>query len=116
MQDVKVGTTQYIRDLNLTAIFSLIHKYGPVSRKELAENTGYSAATISNHVKRLLDNNFVIETNKGSSTGGRKPVYLTINSDRGYILAIDIEVSNIRLVIFDLSLEIKDQLLIPMNK
>lgn len=114
MEDVKVGNSQYIRNLNLTAIFRLIHKYGPVSRKRLAENTGYSAATISNHVKRLIDSNFVIEIDKGSSTGGRKPVYLTVNPDRGYILSLDIEVNYIRFFIFDLSLTVKKQIEIPM--
>ena len=110
MQEVQVGNSRYIRDLNLTGIFRLIQKYGPISRKELAENTGYSAATITNHVKRLMDEGFVIETNKGSSTGGRRPVYLTVNPDQGYILAVDIEVNQIRILLFDLNLKIKEKL------
>ncbi len=114
MEDIRVGNSQYIRDLNLTGIFRLIHKYGPVSRKELAENTGYSAATISNHVKRLLDNNFVIETDKGSSTGGRKPVYLTVNPSRSYIISVGIEVNHIRLMLFDLNLNVKNRLILPL--
>ncbi len=105
-----MGNSRYIRDLNLTGIFRLIQKYGPISRKELAENTGYSAATITNHVKRLMDEGFVIETNKGSSTGGRRPVYLTVNPDQGYILAVDIEVNQIRILLFDLNLKIKEKL------
>ncbi len=115
MEDVRVGNSQYIRDLNLTGIFRLIHKYGPVSRKELAENTGYSAATISNHVKRLLDNSFVIETDKGSSTGGRKPVYLTVNPSRSYIISVGIEVNHIRLMLFDLSLNLKNSTVLPLR-
>ncbi|MFW5981004.1 MAG: ROK family protein [bacterium] len=109
MEHSQVGNSQYIRDLNLTAIFRLIHKYGPVSRKELAENTGYSAATVSNHVKRLLESKFVIETDKGSSTGGRKPVYLTINPERRYIVAVEIEVDRLKIIIVNLDFEIKGQ-------
>ncbi len=115
MEDIRVGNSQYIRDLNLTGIFRLIHKYGPVSRKELAENTGYSAATISNHVKRLLDNSFVIETDKGSSTGGRKPVYITVNPSRSYIISVGIEVNHIRLMVFDLNLSVKNRLILPLK-
>lgn len=110
MQEVQVGNSRYIRDLNLTGIFRLIQKYGPISRKELAENTGYSAATITNHVKRLIDEGFVIETDKGSSTGGRRPVYLTVNPEQGYILAVDIEVKQIRILLFDLNLKVKEKL------
>lgn len=110
MEHRQVGNSQYIRDLNLTAIFRLIHKYGPVSRKELAENTGYSAATISNHVKTLYENKFVIETDKGSSTGGRKPVYLTVNPERSYIIAVEIEVSHLKIILLNLNLEVKEEM------
>jgi predicted NBD/HSP70 family sugar kinase len=116
MEDVKIANSEYIRDLNLASIFRLIHKYGPVSRKELSDNTGYSPATISNHVKRLLDNGFVKETDKGSSTGGRKPVYLTVNPERGYLLAMDIGVNYVKIYLFDLNLQIKDQLEIAGRK
>lgn len=114
MDRIKVGNSQYIRDLNLAGIFKLIHQYGPVSRKELAENTGYSAATISNHVKRLISMGFVIETEKGSSTGGRKPVYLTVNPDKGRIFSIDIEVKQVKLVMFNLKLELEGQKTFPI--
>lgn len=116
MEDVRIANSEYIRDLNLASIFRLIHKYGPVSRKELADNTGYSPATISNHVKRLLENGFVIETDKGSSTGGRKPVYLTVNPKRGYLLAVDIGVNYVKVYLFDLNLHIKEQLKIARTK
>ncbi|MFW6022547.1 MAG: ROK family protein [Bacillota bacterium] len=116
MDNVQVGNSQYIRDLNLSGIFRLIHKYGPVSRKELADNTGYSAATISNHVKRLLDYKFVIETEKGSSTGGRKPVYLSVNSARNYIISVEFEINDIKLMIFDLNMDVKAREILPLEK
>ncbi|MFW5981555.1 MAG: ROK family protein [bacterium] len=105
-EDIRVGTSFYIRDLNKASIFSLIHKYGPISRKELAANTDYSKATITNHVNRLLENDYLIETDKGHSTGGRKPVYLVVNPDKAYIFVLSIEVKNIELVLFDLDFEI----------
>ena len=112
----QAANSQYIRDLNLTSIFRLIYKHGPVSRKQLAENTGYSSATISNHVRRLYDNYFVIETEKGISTGGRKPVYLTWNPERSYIIAVSIEVTKIRLILFNLKLKIKKKVSYILNK
>ncbi|AZR72180.1 hypothetical protein BBF96_01470 [Anoxybacter fermentans] len=114
MQDITVGNSQVIRDWNLGGIFKLIHKLGPISRKELAESTGYSAATVSNHVKTLIKEGFVIETEKGNSTGGRKPVYLTVNPNKGYIFSIDIEVNKVKIVMFNLKLNLVMKSIIPI--
>ena len=103
MKDIKVGNSRFIKNLNQSGIFKLIYQFGPISRKQLAENTGYSAATISNHVKTLIDKGFVIETEKGFSTGGRKPVYLTVNPDKGYIFSVEIGVDQICLVLLMLT-------------
>ena len=105
MNQVKVGNSQFIHDLNQAGIFRLIHKYGPISRKELAENTGYSAATISNHVRTLISRGYLVETEKGDSTGGRKPIYLTVNPAKGYIIAMIVGVRQVRLLIFNLKLK-----------
>ncbi|MFW6308680.1 MAG: ROK family protein [bacterium] len=103
----QVGNSRYIHNLNLVGVFRLINNMGPVTRKELAENSKYSAATVSNHVKTLMQKGFVIETEKGHSTGGRKPVYLNVNPEKGYIISIEIQVNKVKLVIFNLKLNIK---------
>ncbi|MFW6035497.1 MAG: ROK family transcriptional regulator [Halothermotrichaceae bacterium] len=112
--DIKVGNSFYIRDLNQFSIFKLIHKYGPISRKQLANNTDYSSATVTNHVKSLLESGYIIETEKGDSTGGRKPVYLTINPDKAYIFVISIEVKQIEVVMFNLKLLIETRTSFPI--
>ncbi|GAB6100113.1 xylose repressor [Halanaerocella petrolearia] len=112
--ETQVKNSFLMRDLNLANIFKLIHKLGPISRKELAENTDYSSATISNHVKTLIKQDFVLETEKGSSTGGRKPVYLKTNPDKAYILSVDIEVNRVRVVLFNLDLKIAVKSIVPI--
>ncbi|AZO93827.1 ROK family protein [Iocasia frigidifontis] len=112
--EIKVGNSLFIRDLNQLGIFKSIHKYGPISRKELADNTGYSAATVTNHVKTLLKNGYVIETEKGDSTGGRKPVYLTVNPHKAYIFAVSIEVKEVKLIMFNLKFSIETKLTFPI--
>ena len=77
------GNSILIRKWNLCTIFKAIHKHGPVSRIELAEITGCSTGTVSNHVKTLIKKGFVVETNKGISSGGRKPVQLMIRHCTG---------------------------------
>jgi len=54
----------------------------PISRIELTEITGCSAGTVSNHVRTLIKKGFVIETKKGISSGGRKPIQLMINPNK----------------------------------
>ena len=99
---VPVGNSGYIREMNASSIFRLIDQHGPIARKELAANTRYSAATITNHVKSLLDAGFVLETSKGDSTGGRRPVHVAVNSRKAYILAVELEVAQVRLLLFNL--------------
>ena len=116
MNQIKVGNAQFIHNLNQAGIFRLIHQYGPISRKELAENTGYSAATISNHVRTLIESGYLIETEKGDSTGGRKPIYLTVNPTKGYIITISIGVREVRQVIFNLKLKAEAETVFPIGE
>lgn len=113
--NVKVGNSTFIKNLNQKRIFKLIHKEGPITRKELADNTDYSAGTISNHVKALIDQGFVIETEKGYSSGGRKPVYLTVNPDKGYIISVEVEVTRVKIVLFNLKIKVVAKTVFPIN-
>ena len=107
MDNIKIGNSSFIKNLNQSSILRLINEYGPISRKELSEKTEYSAATISNHVKTLIEEGFVIEKEKGISSGGRKPVFLTINPDKGFIIGVDIEVNKVKIVLFNLKLKVE---------
>ena len=111
---VMLGNAIVIRKWNLCGIFKLIRKRGPISRIELAKINGYSTATVSNHVKTLIKEGFVIETKKGCSTGGRKPVYLTVNPNKAYIFSIEIEVNRIKIVMFNLEIKIVMKSIIPI--
>jgi uncharacterized membrane protein len=109
-----LGNSIVIRKWNLSTIFKVIQKKGPISRVELTKITGYSAGTVSTHVRTLIEKGFVIETNKGVSSGGRKPVKLMINPDKAYILSIEIEVKQIKIVIFNLNMKVASLSIIPI--
>jgi|AntRauTorckE6833_2_1112554.scaffolds.fasta_scaffold00183_30 predicted NBD/HSP70 family sugar kinase len=109
MNNIKIGNSTFIKNLNQSSILRLINEYGPISRKELSEKTDYSAATISNHVKTFIEDGFVIEKEKGISSGGRKPVFLTINPNKGYIFGIDIEVNKVKIILFNLKLNVEEK-------
>jgi N-acetylglucosamine repressor len=110
-----LGNSIVIRKWNLINIFKAIQKKGPISRVELTNITGYSAGTVSNHVRTLIKKGFVIETEKGISSGGRKPIQLMINPDKAYIFSIEIEVNQIKIVMFDLEIKVVLKSIIPIT-
>jgi len=112
---VMLGNSIVVRKWNLSSIFKAIRKQGPISRIELTAITGCSAGTVSNHVRTLIKKGFVIETKKGISSGGRKPVQLMINPDKAYIFSIEIEVSQIKIVMFDLEIKVITKSIIPIT-
>ncbi len=111
---VMLGNAIIIRKWNLSSIFKAIRKQGPISRIELTEITGCSAGTVSNHVRTLIKKGFVIETEKGISSGGRKPIQLMINPHKAYIFSIEIEVNQIKIVMFDLEIKVVTKSIIPI--
>ncbi len=111
---VMLGNAIVIRKWNLSSIFKAIRKQGPISRIELTEITGCSAGTVSNHVRALIRKGFVIETKKGISSGGRKPIQLMVNPNKAYIFSIEIEVDQIRIVMFDLEIKVVLKSIIPI--
>jgi len=112
---VMLGNSIVTRRWNLSSIFKLIRKRGPVSRIELTKISGCSAGTVSNHVRTLISKGFVIETKKGISSGGRKPIQLMINPKKAYIFSIEIEVNQIKIVMFDLKIKVITKSIIPIT-
>ena len=111
----RLGNSIVIKKWNLSNIFKAIRKQGSISRIELTEITGCSAGTVSNHVRTLIKKGFVIETKKGISSGGRKPIQLMINPHKAYIFSIEIEVNQIKIVMFDLEIKVITKSIIPIT-
>jgi len=111
----RLGNSIVIRKWNLSNIFKAIRKQGSISRIELTEITGCSAGTVSNHVRTLIKKGFMIETKKGISSGGRKPIQLMINPHKAYIFSIEIEVNQIKIVMFDLEIKVITKSVIPIT-
>jgi predicted NBD/HSP70 family sugar kinase len=92
-----------VRDFNQQVVLEIIRGTRGVSRTELAHETGLTAQTISNIVRRLLDEGLVLETGKKSPARGGKPkVNLEINPDASYALGAQIDRDEIALVLLNL--------------
>jgi predicted NBD/HSP70 family sugar kinase len=86
-----------------SAILDLIRSSGSVSRSELAVLSGLTEATISKVVKTLLDQQLVIEAGFADSTGGKRPVLLTLNTKARYAIGVSIDARSINYVVSDMS-------------
>jgi predicted NBD/HSP70 family sugar kinase len=92
-----------VRDFNQQVVLEAIRGTSGVSRAEIARETGLTAQTISNIVRRLLAKGLVVETGKKRSANGGKPkVNLEINPDAGYALGAQIDRDEIALVLLNL--------------
>ena len=76
-----------------------------ISRIDIAKNIKIDKSTVTLIIKDLIQKNIVIEHEEGkaSSSGGRKPVFLKLNHDIGYVLGIELQRSFYRIVVVDLS-------------
>ncbi|MDK2896727.1 MAG: hypothetical protein PWP04_847 [Candidatus Atribacteria bacterium] len=85
-----MGNQKLIRKINRSEIIELIKKDGPLSRVELTRRTGLSLPSISRIVNQLIKEQLVLERGKGPSSGGKKPILLEINANRGYAFGVEL--------------------------
>ncbi|MBU9712838.1 ROK family transcriptional regulator [Evansella tamaricis] len=100
------GSFKLMKSLNRTLVLNSIRINGAIPRSEIAKETKLTAATVTNIVNELISEELVLETKPGISSGGRKPILLTINSKSRYVFGIDVGVNKIRFAIADLEAKI----------
>lgn len=84
---------------------------GPLSRAELARETGLSRATVSNLVSELMADGVVHEAGDGTRGRaiGRPGVPVSLNRAEGYYVGVDFGRLSLRVAIADLSYRIIDE-------
>ncbi len=102
VKKIQTGDNFFIKSHNLGIILEMIKSRGPISRVEISSITGLSRSTCSMLVDELLASKLIIETGKSKSSGGRKPVLLSINFDAGFVIGIKLMVETIEAALVDL--------------
>ncbi|MDD4519244.1 MAG: helix-turn-helix domain-containing protein, partial [Limnochordia bacterium] len=62
-----------IKDPRRSLVLRLIKEFGPISRGEIAERTGFISSTVANITNDLIEAGLVKEGMQGPSQGGRRP-------------------------------------------
>lgn len=94
-----------IKENNKKVILNCL-KNRDLSRTDLASLTGLSNSTVSSLVSELTTERFVFEKSIAESSGGRKPIILSINAGVAYALLLKIVQYKIVFAIVDLKLQV----------
>jgi predicted NBD/HSP70 family sugar kinase len=82
-------------------IVDLIRSSGPISRTELTAATGLTQPSISNIVRRLIDDGIVRESGRTPSQGGKPRTLLEINARARYGIGVQLGFESITIVATD---------------
>ena len=102
-KDETASTTSLLRVINERAVYERIRQQGPVSRPQLAEATGLSKPTISLALADLERWKLVRAVGHRSGNAGRAAVLYEIRPEAGYVIAIDVGRSWVRLALANLA-------------
>ncbi len=91
--------------VNRAAVLSAIRESGPLPRTEIADRTGLTKATVTNLVSELIHEGLVVEEAPARSTGGRRPIPVTLNPRSRFVIGVDVGIHEIRVVAVDMNAE-----------
>ena len=97
-------TARDIRRRNRSTLLSTLFFQAPLSRLELSQVTGLSAATVSNVTAELVEERLVVEAGQVESDGGRPRVLLRVDPGYGHVIGIDVGETGVRAELFDLAM------------
>ncbi|GAA1910442.1 ROK family transcriptional regulator [Streptomyces sodiiphilus] len=83
-------------------MLDVIRAAGTISRVGLIKATGFTGATISTVVRRLIDDGLVVETGRAESTGGKPRVLLALNQSSRYAIGVHLDHAGITYVLTNL--------------
>lgn len=96
------GSRELLRDLNSSLLIELVREARPISRADLARQSGLSAATVSNIVGRLIERGILVEVATAPANGGRPAILLDIDATGGYVVGIKLRGDGLTTVVCDL--------------
>lgn len=99
---IKTGNQGFLRQQNLSGIINHLYENAPISRIELARQTGLNKATVSSLIAELIHNRFVKEIGEATDRrAGRREMLLDIDPHRGCMASVEIGVGFISVICTD---------------
>jgi predicted NBD/HSP70 family sugar kinase len=98
----QVATSETARDINRRIVLNLIRTHQPISRADLARQSGLQRSTVSAIAEQLISDRWVTEGANGHTLRGRRPTFLHLNKKRVGIIGINIRPASTTLAFADL--------------
>jgi predicted NBD/HSP70 family sugar kinase len=98
---MKVANTMEIRLQNTLNIINDIECNPGITNTEIAQKRGLSVPTISNIVNILKNSEMVMTTGTGESSGGRRPIQLSLNPKCQYSIGVSIARHTVYVLLID---------------
>lgn len=106
MKQPATGSNELIKNLNTASVLNMIRISGQISRADIARATGLTPATVSNITAEIIDLGLIKETERGESSGGRKPILLSINRKACFFGSIHISSENVEAAVSDVGADL----------
>src|ERR1700730_16364784 len=106
MTPSRPGNRNLMRAMNRNLGLNLIHSAGPLSRTDIARQSGLGNATVSEITGELVASGLVEEVGEGESTGGRRPLFLRLNPAAGYVVGVKVMEHSLTCAVTDLNAEV----------
>lgn len=106
---MRIANTIEVRQSNALNILTDIECNPGITNAEIAQKRGLSVPTISNIVNILKNNNVLIAAGTGESSGGRRPLQLSVNPGFNDYIGVSISKHIIYLVFIDFEGTIRDR-------
>lgn len=101
-RDFTLATRGTSREINRQIVLTLIGTHQPVSRADLARLMETNRANVTFLINELLEEKLVREGAQGSErVRGRKPTFLYLNSQKNFVIAVDVRASRTFLMVTD---------------
>jgi glucokinase len=99
--------------INISIIFNYLRDNGASYRARIARDLGISAPAVARAIEKLLNEEYVIESERMQMDNGRKASQVSVNAERGYIIGVDLLSDPIKLGISDFGGTIHEVFLAP---
>jgi glucokinase-like ROK family protein len=96
-------------------VLKKIFDSGPISRADLSRATDLTAPTVSDVVSDLMEQGLVEEVGYGPSTGGKRPILLSLVDDSRHLIGLDLARGDFRGAVINLRGEIQHRIDLPLR-
>jgi predicted NBD/HSP70 family sugar kinase len=115
LSDVELASSVTARRINRDIILELIRTRQPISRAELARQSGLQRSTVSQIIEQLLAEKWVCEGQTAVSQRGRRPTLIRLNESL-VALAVDIHPRQAVIAMVDLNGRLISRSVVPLTR